>query len=280
MFEERALDRVLCCFHTSKKQGASGLFESSLREQLLQFSHVLQGSLFPRLELEWGSLGEKARLLVAVVGMLPLSRYVGAVRGWRGRPLQDRQALATAFLAEIIYGCETTRQVLERLRSDAQLRCLCGWNTLRQIPHESTFSRAFAGFAESELPQRLHAALIEDTQRDRLIGHIARAATAIEAREKFPESKPAKHKEKARRQRAKASERGTRLERQRKQTLAQQLAALPREYGDSPVQSATRPSPHSRPSQALSQDRRAQSATAQELALLDMSLSGNCAPKK
>ena len=204
--------------------------QSILRDQLLQFWHVLQGSLFPRLEREWGPLGEKARLLVAVVGMLPLRRHVGAGRGWRGRPLQDRQALAIAFLAKTIYGCQTTRQVLERLRSDAQLRCLCGWNTLRQIPHESTFSRAFAGFAESELPQRLHAALIESTQRERLIGHIARDATAIEAREKFPESNPAKHKEKVRRpKRAKACERGTRLERQRKQTLAQQVAALPRE---------------------------------------------------
>lgn len=71
--------------------------------------------------------------------------------------------------------------------------------------------------------------MIESTQRDRLIGPIARDATALEAREKFPESKPAQHKEKVRPKRARACERGTRLERQRKQTLAQQLAALPRE---------------------------------------------------
>ena len=58
-----------------------------------------------------------------------------------------------------------------------------------QIPHEATFSRAYAEFAASELPQRLHAALIECTQKDRLIGHIARDSTAIEAREKFPEPK-------------------------------------------------------------------------------------------
>lgn len=81
--------------------------------------------------------------------MLPLRRHVGAGRGWRGRPVQDRQALAIAFLAKTIYGCQTTRQVLERLRSDAPLRCLCGWNTRRQIPHESTFSRAFAGLRQA-----------------------------------------------------------------------------------------------------------------------------------
>ena len=38
-----------------------------------------------------------------------------------------------------------------------------------------------------ELPQLVHEALIADTQKDRLIGHIARDSTAIEARERFPE---------------------------------------------------------------------------------------------
>jgi hypothetical protein len=123
--------------------------------------------------------------------MLPLSRWVGPSCGWPGRPVKDRQALAAAFLAKAIYGLETTRQLLERLRIDRQPRCLCGWNNAWQLPHESTFSRAFAEFTSSELPQRLHAALIEYTQQGRLIGHIARDSTAIEARERFPENPPA-----------------------------------------------------------------------------------------
>jgi hypothetical protein len=40
------------------------------------------------------------------------------------------------------------------------------------------------------LPQFVHEALIASTQKDRLIGHIARDSTAIEARERFPESAP------------------------------------------------------------------------------------------
>src|SRR5260370_40578027 len=40
-----------------------------------------------------------------------------------------------------------------------------------------------------ELPQFVHEALIRQTQQDRLIGHIARDATAIEARERFPETR-------------------------------------------------------------------------------------------
>ena len=202
--------------------------QSTPRERLLQFSQVLQTVLFERLELEIGALSDKARLLVAVLTMLPLSRYLAPARGWVGRPAKDRQALAAAFLAKAIYGLATTRQLLEGLRTDRQLRCLCGWNTLRQLPHEATFSRAFAEFAATELPQHLHAALIECTQKGRLIGHIARDATAIEARETFPEPKP-KKKDRRRPKRAKASERGTRLERQRKQSLAQQVAALPQQ---------------------------------------------------
>lgn len=205
--------------------------QNTPRERLQQFGQVLQTVLFDRLEPELGPLSAKARLLVAVISLLPLSRYVAGARGWVGRPSKDRQALAAAFLAKAVYGLESTRQMLQRLQTDRQLRCLCGWNTVRQIPHEATFSRAFAEFAQSELPQRLHAALIECTQKERLIGHIARDSTAIEARERFPESKPAKAQRKRRPKRSQASERGTRLQRQRRQTLAQQLAALPQECG-------------------------------------------------
>ena len=170
-------------------------------------------------------------MLLAVLAMINVQRHLGSGRGWIGRPWKDRHALASAFVAKAVYGVETTRQLLERLRTDPQLRCLCGWSTVRQIPHESTFSRAFAEFASSELPQRLHAALIEYTQKERIIGHIARDSTAIEAREKFPEPRPSKGKRLRPPQRCKASERGTRLERQRKQSLSQQLAALPQQCG-------------------------------------------------
>jgi hypothetical protein len=160
--------------------------------------------------------------------MANVRSHVGCLRGWRGRPSKDRDTLAAAFIAKAIYGLDTTRQLLQRLRTDAQLRCLCGWKTPRHIPHESTFSRAFQEFAHSELPQRLHAALIECTQRDRLIGHIARDSTAMEARENFPEPKPAQAKRKRPLKRCKASERGTRLERQRKQSVRSSSRRCPR----------------------------------------------------
>jgi hypothetical protein len=158
----------------------------NLQQQITQFAQVLQSQLFPILEDELGELTPCAKRLVSTLEMIPLARYIPAGRGWMGRPSKDREAIARAFIAKAVYGFSLTRQLLEALASDGQLRRICGWREARQIPHESTFSRAFAEFARMELPQFVHEALIRETQKDRLIGHIARDATAIEARERMP----------------------------------------------------------------------------------------------
>lgn len=204
--------------------------QSTPRERLMHYADLLQETLFGTLETVMGPLSEKARQLVAVLEMVPLNRHLPCARGWLGRPSKDRQALASAFLAKSVYGLETTRQLRQQLETDRPLRWLCGWANVRQIPHESTFSRAFQEFAETELPQRLHAAIVRHTQQDRLIGHIARDSTAIEARERFPQTAAQRAPRQTRRpKRAKAGERGTRLERQRRQQLDSMLKQLPRQ---------------------------------------------------
>ena len=115
------------------------------------------------------------------------------------------------------------------------MRRICVWKSQREIPHESQFSRTFADFAASELPQRLHAALIAETQKERLIGHISRDSTEIEAREK-PLRKPVAEvplKPVGKRGRPKSGQpslppQPTRLERQAAMTLEQMLDDLPR----------------------------------------------------
>jgi hypothetical protein len=69
--------------------------------------------------------------------------------------------------------------LIERLKVDKQLRRLCGWERRGELSSEATFSRAFAEFARSELPSRVHEALIKRTHEDRLVGHISRDATAM-----------------------------------------------------------------------------------------------------
>jgi hypothetical protein len=160
----------------------------TLRGQLSRFGHLLQDGLFPVLEAEIGELGEAGRRLVAIIAMVPLERFIPCSQGWNGRPQRDRNAIACAFLAKAVYNFPRTSDLLDRLRSDEQLRLICGWKRGEALPHESTFSRAFAEFAQMELAQFAHEAFVRETQQGRLIGHIARDSTAIEAREKFPET--------------------------------------------------------------------------------------------
>src|SRR5262249_46347279 len=139
-----------------------------------------------------------------------------------------------------ILNLPTTRDLLNRLRVDQALRQFCGWRSPHSLPHESKFSRAFAEFAASHLPQQLHQAVIQATQSQRLIGHIARDSTAIAARERIPEEVMEKKRAAQKRAKtgkskrpkgsfakAKASERGKRIQRQPHQTLSAMLAELP-----------------------------------------------------
>ena len=122
------------------------------------------------------------------LSLLQLDGFI-AVRHGRGRPVHDRAAIARAFIAKAIFNLPNTRALLDRVQSDAVLRRLCGWETTQAIPDESTLSRAFAEFAERRFAERVHQALIERTQKERIIGHISRDATAIEGHEK-PQPKP------------------------------------------------------------------------------------------
>lgn len=207
------------------------------QQALLQCAHVFQQTLFPALEAEIGPLTQSLKLLSAVVNLIPLGAALSSRRALTGRPPRDRAALATAFLAKSILNLSTTRQLIDWLKADAQLRRLCGWKHIGALPHESKFSRTFALFAESELPQQLHAAVIQTTQGARLVGHIARDSTAIQARERIPEEvmeqkrrnkKPKPKRKQGSHAKAKAAERGSRLERQRHQKLDRMLADLPR----------------------------------------------------
>src|ERR1019366_6009498 len=116
--------------------------------------------------------------------MVRIEVLIGRWHGGVGRPEKDRRAIARAFVAKAVCNMSTTRQLLERLAVDTALRRICGWESPREIPHESQYSRAFAEFAETQLPQRLHEALLAGTQKDRLSGHISGDPTEKEARKK------------------------------------------------------------------------------------------------
>ena len=193
----------------------------------------IQGQLFPWLQDELGPLTDRHKQLIAVLEMVGIEAFVQTWRGLPGRPLADRHALARAFAAKAVLRLPTTTGLIERLKVDKTLRRLCGWERPGQVPSEATFSRAFAEFADSGLPARVHEALIEKTHADRLVGHISRDATAIEVREKPAKAEASKQvKPKRRRGRPRKGEavekkEPRRLERQAGMTLPEMLADLP-----------------------------------------------------
>jgi hypothetical protein len=209
----------------------------SLRDSLSAYWRKFQGELFPFLEETVGFLTGPHQVLVTVVDMTRLEAFVPHWHGLPGRPLAERAALARAFVAKAVLNLPTTRMLIERVEADKTLRRLCGWSRPCEVPSESTFSRAFAEFADSELPSRVHEALIRQTHADRLVGHIARDSTAIEGHEKperaeksgpsAPMPTPRK-RGRPRKGEEPAPKPPSRLERQTSMTLSQMLADLPR----------------------------------------------------
>lgn len=169
-----------------------------------QLSRILcwcQRSLFPALEETVGPLSSRLQRLVMVIEIVPLENHVtGPSFGCRGRPQSDRRSLARAFMAKAVLNLPDTRSLIDYLHESPITRRLCGWSRRGEVPSEATFSRAFAEFAATELPQRLHEALIKDWESNRLVGHLCRDATAIKAREKplsrrpKPKRKQGKHR--------------------------------------------------------------------------------------
>ena len=192
----------------------------------------IQGHLFPWLRAELGPLTDQHKRLVTVLELARIEAFVRMRADGPGRPLDDRHALARAFIAKAVLNLPTTAALIERLAVDATLRRLCGWERVGQVPSEATFSRAFAEFTDAHLAGRTHAALIERTLGDHLVGHIARDATAIPAREKPAKrdklpAEPKRKRGRPRKGEVVAPKKPRRIEIQVGQTVAQMLADLP-----------------------------------------------------
>lgn len=209
---------------------------SHLQEFFAPYWRSMQTSLFPWLEEELGPLTETQQQLVQTLEIIRVEQHLPQNSRVPGRPLKDRAAIARAFVAKSVYNMPTTRMLLDRLATDVALRRLCGWEQKRRVPSEAVFSRAFADFATTRLPERVHEALIRAAYQEQLVGHISRDATAIEAREKphqkakaaKEESPPQRQRGRPRKDPAPVEKNPTRLERQLSMTLPEMLGELPR----------------------------------------------------
>jgi hypothetical protein len=212
---------------------------TTLSAVTVQRFSALQGELVAPIEQDYAGLTPKLEQIIRAFEFTQIELAVYRDRGYAqgrgvGQPEADRCALACAFLAKAVLDLKTTRALIDRLQADSKLRRLCGFDLGFALPSESTFSRAFDEFASSELMQRVHAHMIEDTLGDQLIGHLSRDSTAIEARESIAkkdkaERTPVKPKNKRGRPpkgEVRAAPEPSPLERQRTQTLEQMLFEL------------------------------------------------------
>jgi len=154
----------------------------------------------------------------------------------RGRPPDDRPAIARSFVAKAVLTIPTTSALIERLQIDRALRRICGWERRSDVPSEATFSRAFAEFAAQGLPERVHEQLVRRHLQGHIIGHLARDATEIEAHEKPrrrssddppPPAPPKRTRGRPRKDEVLPPKPLTRIEQQRTQSLDEMRAALP-----------------------------------------------------
>lgn len=208
--------------------------DSTQRTKLMQRWTVVQHELMAELRLEVGALTPKLEKLIHTLEWVRIEEFVGSTWSGVGRRPHDRGALANAFVAKAVLGLSTTTALIERLRIDRALKRICGFPVWKRLPDESSFSRAFAEFAEAKLAERIHEALVKEYLGSELIGHISRDGTAIEAREKPVKALPVTAEpiaRKIRRGRPKSGEvreaKLKRIGRQLTQTLKEMLAELP-----------------------------------------------------
>jgi hypothetical protein len=77
-------------------------------------------------------------------------------------------------VARAVLGLSRTIDLIERLKVDVLLRRLCGFGPRSNRSLNATlFSRAFAEFADMQLPGRVHEALVCDQLGDALVGHLS-----------------------------------------------------------------------------------------------------------
>lgn len=206
-----------------------------LRDKISWLMGRVQKSLFPHLNQCLSTpLTEQEKRLVSILEFAQIERYVPKyITNFRypGRKPLDRQALARAFVAKAYYRLATTSDLRRALLSAVNLRRICGFVAVDDIPSDSTFSRAFNEFSAGSLGSQVHDALVEKYLSQELVGHISRDSTAIIGREK-PAKKVKEQKKPKKRgrptngeQREPAAKR--RLDRQVTQSVEESISELP-----------------------------------------------------
>lgn len=200
--------------------------------QLPDMFYNIQHYLFPDLEEILGELSNKHKEFIRAIELIDIKKYALSF-GWKGvgcKPY-DRESIIKALLAKTIFGFVKTRSILDHIQNSPILRRLCGWESINDVPSESTFSRAFKAFSKIDLGDKIHEAIIKEHHADKIVGHASKDSTAVASREKA--CRKNSHGEKIKRKRGRPNKgiivekAPRRLELQEKRQLNENLSDLP-----------------------------------------------------
>jgi hypothetical protein len=203
-----------------------------LREKVSWLMGRLQQQLFPCLEeCSISPLTEQEKHLVKIFELIRAENHIHFSRQCMGRPPAERKAIARCFVAKAVFRYPSTRNLIHELKARPNLRLICGFARQCDIPSESTFSRVFAEFAESNLATLVNDAMVEEYLSEELIGHVSRDSTAVKGREKAARKIKKVKVPRKRGRPAKGEDRPPpepkRIEVQLEQTAEEAIAALP-----------------------------------------------------
>ena len=103
---------------------------SQLLNKLSHYWDRIQGTLFPSIEEQLDPLTHKQQQLIMILELVRIEEFLPDYYGCTGRPQKTRSAIARSFVAKMVYNIDTTTFLIERLKSDKNLRRICGWERI------------------------------------------------------------------------------------------------------------------------------------------------------
>ena len=107
-------------------------------------------------------------------------------RARTGRPSVALTGMFRAYIIKTFFQINKTVDLIRLLKSDANLRLMCGF---KKVPSAATFSRTLKEFSTKHLADSIHALMVTATFKNELVHTDAIDSTIIHAREKAQNSK-------------------------------------------------------------------------------------------
>ena len=92
------------------------------------YVRFFQEKLFPFLEERIGKLTEKHKELLSILELIKVETYISVKYRQVGNQEYDRAAMARFFIAKKMYNFSITKDFIEIVRNDRQLRTICGFS--------------------------------------------------------------------------------------------------------------------------------------------------------